>query len=221
MLKLEVKKREVFGDKNSGLFEEGLIPAEIYGHGFENIHASVALKDFKNILKEAGESSLITVSVGKDSFPAIVYDVQKDVLGDNIIHIDFYRVRMDEKIKATVPLIFVGEAPAVKEKGGVLVKSVEEVEIESLPGDLPHQLEADLSVLSELHQSLHIRDIKVPKGVKILVEPEMGIATVTEQQKEEVVETPVETTEGVSAEAGAQPVAEAGKESSPSKPENK
>ncbi len=210
MLKLEVKKREIFGSKNKSLFEEGLIPAEIYGHGFENVHASVVLKDFKNVLKEAGESSLITVSVGKDSFPAIIYDVQKDVLGDKIIHIDFYRVRMDEKIKATVPLIFIGEAPAVKEKGGVLVKSVEEVEIESLPGDLPHQLEADLSVLAELHQSLHIKDIKVPKGVKILVEPEMGIATVTEQQKEEVVEAPTtEAAEGaVTAEAEAQPTAE-------------
>lgn len=203
MLKLEAKRREVLGSKVKNLLKEGLIPAEIYGHGFENIHVSIPFNDFLKVFKEAGESSLISVSVDGKSFPAIIYEVQKDVLGDNIIHVDFYRVHMDEKIQATIPLVFVGEAPAVKEKGGVLVKSVEEVEVEALPGDLPHQLEVDLSSLVELHQSLHGRDIKTPDGVKVLIEPEMGIATVTEQQKEEVVEAPA-VEEGAIAETEGQ-----------------
>lgn len=217
MLQLEVKKRGIFGGKVKNLLKEGLIPAEIYGHGFENIHITVPSKDFKKILKEAGESSLISVSIDGKLFPAIIYGVQKDVLGDNIVHVDFYRVHMDEKIQATVPLVFVGEAPAVKEKGGVLVKSVEEVEVEALPGDLPHQLEIDLSSLIELHQSLHGRDIKAPKGVKVLIEPEMGIATVTEQQKEEVVETPPAVEGG--AVAGAEGQAEGASETAGGQPQ--
>jgi large subunit ribosomal protein L25 len=196
MLKLEAKRREVLGSKVSNLLKDGFIPAEVYGHGFENIHVSISSKDFLKVFKEAGESSLISVSIDSKLFPAIIYEVQRDVLGDNIIHVDFYRVHMDEKIQATVPLVFVGDAPAVKEKGGVLVKSVEEVEVKALPGNLPHQLEVDLSSLVELHQSLHGRDIKAPEGVKVMIEPEMGIATVTEQQKEEVVEVPPTVEEG-------------------------
>ena len=192
MLKLEAKKREIFGKKVRSLVKEGLIPAEIYGHGFENIHIAVADKEFKTVFEQAGESTMVTLIVGGQEYLVIIYDVQKDTLGDNINHIDFYRVHMDEKIKTHVPLVFVGEAAAVKEKGGVLIKSVEEVEVEALPGDLPHQLEIDLSPLAEIHQSLHGKDIKVPKGVKIFIELEMGIVTVIEQQKEEVVEAPKE-----------------------------
>ena len=191
MLKLEVKKRETFGKKVRALFGQGYIPAEIYGHGFENIHVSLPVKEFGKVFKEAGESSLITITIDGKMFPVLVHEVKKDVLGDKIIHVDLYRVRMDEKIKTQVPLHFVGESQAVKEKGGVLVKSVEEVEVEALPADLPHELEVDLSKIVELHQSLHGSDIVVPKGVKIFIEPEMGIATVIEPQKEEVVEAPV------------------------------
>jgi large subunit ribosomal protein L25 len=201
MLKLEAKKRNEFGKKVKQLKQAGLIPAEIYGHGFENIHIAVSDKEFKTIFRQAGESTIVTLVIDGQEYSVIIYDVQKDILGDNIDHIDFYRVHMDEKIKTHVPLVFIGEAPAVKEKGGVLIKSVEEVEVEALPGDLPHQLEIDLSPLTEIHQSLHGRDIKVPKGVKIFIEPEMGIVTVIEQQKEEVVEAPKEEVVAEGAEA--------------------
>ncbi len=203
MLKLEVKKRETFGKKVRALFGQGYIPAEIYGHGFENIHVSLPVKEFGKVFKEAGESSLITITIDGKMFPVLVHEVKKDVLGDKIIHVDLYRVRMDEKIKTQVPLHFVGESQAVKEKGGVLVKSVEEVEVEALPADLPHELEVDLSKIVELHQSLHGSDIVVPKGVKIFIEPEMGIATVIEPQKEEVVEAPVAEVPAEGAEGAA------------------
>lgn len=201
MLTLDVKKREIFGKKVDSLLKEGFIPVEIYGNGFENIHATVLAKEFKNVFKEAGESSLVTLKIDRDSFPVLIYDIQKDVLGDVVTHIDLYRVRMDQKITTEVPLHFIGEAPAVKERGGVLIKSVESVEIEALPGDLPHSLEISLESLMELHQSIHIKNIALPKGVKILMDPEMTIATVAEPQKEEVVETPPTVSEeGAAAE---------------------
>ncbi len=190
MLTLEAKKREIFGKKASDLLEQGLIPAEIYGHGFENIHISLPVKEFGKVFKEAGESSLVSVTVDGKMFPVLIHEVKKDVLGDYVVHVDLYRVRMDEKIKTQVPLNFIGESSAIKEHGGVLVKSVEEVEVEALPTDLPHSLDVDISKLTELHQSLHGSDIIVPKGVKVFIEPEMGIVTVMEPQKEEVVEAP-------------------------------
>jgi large subunit ribosomal protein L25 len=192
MLKLEAQKREISGKDPKDLREGGLIPGEMYGHGFENVHIAVSSKEFKSIFKQAGESTIVTLAVDGKEYPVIIYDVQRDALKDEFSSIDFYRVHMDEKIKTRVPLVFVGEAPAVKEKGGVLIKSVEEVEVEALPGNLPHQLEIDLSSLTEIHQSLHGKDIRVPEGVRLFIEPEMGIATVIEQQKEEVVEAPKE-----------------------------
>ena len=200
MLQLEVKKREIFGKKVKSLVKEGFIPAEIYGHGFENIHVSLSSKDFGKVFKEAGESSLVTIAIDGKMFPVLIHEIKKDVLGDRIIHVDLYRVRMDEKIKTQVPLRFIGESSAVKEKGGVLVKSVEEVEVEALPSDLPHSLEVDISKLTELHQNLHGSDIIIPKGVKVFIEPEMGIVTVMEPQKEEIVETPAAETSAGGAE---------------------
>lgn len=188
MLKLEVKKRDAFGEKTKSLLTQGLIPAEIYGHGFENIHASVPAKEFNKIFKEAGESTLVTLSVEGKMFPVLIHEVAKDTLGDAVVHVDFYRVQMDKKIRTQVSVHFVGEAPAVKEKGGVFIKSIDELEVEALPSDLPHVLDIDLSGLTEIHQGLHVKDIKVPQGVKILADPEMGVASVGEKQKEEVIE---------------------------------
>jgi large subunit ribosomal protein L25 len=217
MLQLEAKKREIFGKRVNKLIKDGLIPAEIYGRGFENIHVTVPVKDFSRVLKEAGESTIITLVVDGKMFPVIIHEVKTDAIKDFIAHVDFYRVHMDEKIRAHVPVIFIGESQAVKEKGGVLIKSIEEIEVEALPADLPHELEVDLSSLVELHQSLHGSDIKVPKGVKIFIEPEMGIVTVIEPQKEEVVEAPVvaEGAEGaVPAEGEAAPTIEQKEEKS-------
>lgn len=192
MVELKAEKRIKLGKEAKQLREAGLIPAELYGRGEENIHIKVAEKDFYRALEEAGESTVITVTVEKDQYPALIHDMQRDLLGEKVTHVDFYRVKMDEEVTTYVPIKFVGEAPAVKELGGVLVKSLEEVEIEALPMNLPHELEVDLSLLKELHQSIHIKDITLPEGVKALVEADTVIATITEQQVEE--ETPEEAT---------------------------
>lgn len=220
MLKLEAKKREVFGKKVCSLLEQGLVPAEIYGHGFENIHISLPVKEFGKVFKEAGESSLVSVMIDGKMFPVLIHEVKRDVLGDDIVHVDLYRVRMDEKIKTQVPLNFIGESSAIKERGGVLIRTVEEVEVEALPADLPHSLDVDISKLTELHQSLHGSDIIVPKGVKIFIEPEMGIVTVMEPQKEEVVEAPAVEAPVEGAE-GAAPGPAAEGEANPEAPKQK
>jgi len=193
---LEVKDREKFGKAVKSLLREGLIPAELYGHGFENAHLAVNRKEFAKALQEAGESTIINLITSKGKRPALVHNIQKNFLTDEIIHIDFHQVRMDEKIKADVLLEFVGEAPAVKEFGGVLNKTISEIEVEALPGDLPRSFQVDISGLKELNQSVYIKDLKIPKGVEILVEPETVIVTVTPPAEEEKVEevAPVDVT---------------------------
>ena len=190
---LAVKTREKFGKNLKALRREGLIPAELYGRGFENAHLAIDGKEFKKVFGQAGESTIINLLIGKDSRPALVHDIQKDFLTDEIIHIDFHQVRMDEKIKAHIPLEFKGEAPAVKEFGGVLNKTISEIEVEALPGNLPRYFEVDISGLKELDQSFYVSDLKIPRGVEILVEPKTVIATVPPPAEEEKVEEVVPT----------------------------
>jgi len=190
-MELIAQKREIFGKKVNSLRRENLIPAELYGHGLENIHLSVPAKEFSKLFKEAGESTIINLNLENKKLPVLIHEVSVDPLSDKIIHIDFYQVKMDEKIITSVPLEFIGEAPAVKEKEGILIKAVQEIEVEALPSDLPHNIEVDISQLSDIGMSIHVKDLKIDKKVKVLADLETVVATVTEPAKEEVVEKPI------------------------------
>ncbi len=189
---LAVKTRETLGKGVKALRKEGLIPAELYGHGLKNTHLSVSVKDFAKVFKEAGTNTVVTLLVEKEKRPALIYDVVRDALTSEVAHVDFYQVRMDQKIRTKVPLEFVGEAPAVKEKGAILNRSMSEIEVEALPQDLPRSLTVDLSVLNDLNKSIYVRDIKVAKEVRVLVGEGTAIATATPPlAEEEKVEAPV------------------------------
>lgn len=194
-MELQVQKREIFGKKVNILRDSGWIPAELYGRGRENIHLSVPVKEFSRVFKEAGENTIVNLALGNEKLPILIHEVIMNPLDDTIMHIDFYQVRMDEKITASIPLEFTGEAPAVKEKNGVLIKAMQEIEVEALPADLPHDFQVDLNTLSDIGMSIHVKDIKVPERVKLLVEPETVIATIIEQAKEEEAAKPISVEE--------------------------
>lgn len=191
MTDIQVKKREIFGKKVKALRNEGLIPAELYGHKTDNIHLSVLVKDFSKIYKEAGESTVVNLVLDSKKLPVLIYDVSIDALSNEFAHVDFYAVKMDEKIKKAIPLSFKGEAPAIK-IGGILVKSMKELEVEALPGDLPQHIEVDLGKLAEIHNSIHVKDLDInDKKIKIFIDPEAVVATIIEMAKEEEVVKPV------------------------------
>lgn len=194
-MKLAVQKREKLGKAVKSLRKAGVIPAEFYGHKKENFHLSVNEKDFQKVFEEAGENTVVNLLIEGRQVPALIHDVQRDFLGGNIIHADFYGIRLDEKIKIPVPLEFVGEAPAVKEKSGILNKTLSEIEAEALPSDIPHNFVVDVSVLLDLNQSVYVKDIKVSPRVEILLSPETVVATITPPREEEKVEAPVEVSE--------------------------
>ncbi|MEK7162842.1 MAG: 50S ribosomal protein L25 [Patescibacteria group bacterium] len=200
MAELIAQKREILGKKVDFLRRQGLIPAELYGHKIENINLSVSAKDFLRVFKEAGESTVIKLKVEitpteVSEFNVLVNDFQENPLTNEVSHIDFYSVKMDEKITAKIPLKFINEPPAVKEKNGVLVKAMHEIEIEALPADLLHHIEIDLSGLSDIGMSIYVKDLKVNKKVRFLVNSETVVATITEMAKEEVLAEPVNVEE--------------------------
>ncbi len=192
---LAVQNRTSFGRSVKTLRKEGLIPAEFYGRGLPNAHVVIKQDEFKKIFKAAGENTVITLLVDGKKQPALIYDVQHNSVSGDVVHVDFYGVRMDEKIKAGIPLEFVGESPAVKEKQGILNKTISEIEVEALPADLPHSFKVDLSKLVDIDQSIYVKDLGIPKNVSVELDPETVVVTVTPPKKEEEIVAPVEATD--------------------------
>ncbi len=190
MITLKAEKREVFGKRTKRLREEGLIPAELYGRGVSNVHLSVPAKEFARVYREAGEHSVLYVEVDGKSHPVLIHGVEENRIGSGILAIDFHEIRMDEKVKTHVPLEFQGEAPAVKEKEGVLIKSMDEIEVEALPADLPHSIKVDLSGLTELDESLYVKDLPKSDKYEYVVDAKTVVVSVT-AHKEEVEEVPL------------------------------
>ena len=179
----------------------GFIPAELYGHGLPNRHIVVNAKEFGKAFKVVGESTLLQLVIGKEKAPVLVHEIHKNPLTEAIQHIDFYQVKMDEKIKSDIALTFIHEAPAVKEKKGTLNKSVSEIEVEALPADLPHDIEISLASLTEVGMSIHVKDLKLSSKVKVLSDPEMALVTVVPLAEEEVVPVGPTTVDEVKVES--------------------
>ncbi len=184
-MELVVQKREKFGKALKSLRKEGMIPAELYGKGIQNLHLSVGLKDFRKVFKQAGESTMIDVVVGSEKRPAMIYDVMTDPVTDEITGVDFYQVRLDEKIKIRVPLEFTGESAAIKDEHGILVKPMQELEIEAFPNKIPHVIKVDISTIAHIGQVVNVGHLNLGSDVKIHADLTAVLATVTAQMTEE------------------------------------
>ena len=214
MAKVEIKAkdREIARKRNKKLREEGLVPAVIYGRKFKTVPVSVDLLEFKKkvLRSEAGRNLIFTLKLAKDdkpqSVPVITQAIQIDPLTDEIIHLDFMHIIMDEAIKAKVPIELVGNPVGVKE-GGVLIHGLRAVEIKCLPGDIPDKFEIDVSALN-IGDSLHVSDLKIAKKVEVLAPATEMIANVSPPTKEEEVAPPVPTPEELAAAEAAPAVAE-------------
>lgn len=185
MLEIKATPREELGRKVNKLRKAGFIPAVIYGHGIKSQPLFVPAKEFIKTYHEAGESTLIALEIEGKKRNALIHDISHNPLTDEIIHIDFYEVRMDEKIKAKVPLVFVGEAPAVKNEGGVLVKNIQEIEVEALPQDLVRQIEFNISKLATFEDHVFIKDLPISGSIKVLSDSEEIVASVMPPRSEE------------------------------------
>ena len=185
MLTLQTKPREITGKKVKALRKKGLLPGVVYSEGKPADSIELNLGEFQKVWKEAGESSIIELDMDGQKKNVLIKDVQIDPARDTPIHVDFYSVRMDKRIKAMVPLNFMGEALAVKNSGGVLVKVIYELEVEALPANLPSELEVNISKLATFEDRFSVSDLKLSEGVKVLANRQEIIALVEEPRAEE------------------------------------
>ncbi len=178
-IQLKTEPRETNTRSAKALYRKGMIPANLYGHNVANVHLSLNQIEFEKALRKAGESTIIELQLpGGDSRNVLIQDVERHYLTTHPIHVDFYEVKMTEKLTATIAIEFTGEAPAVKVLGGTLVKVLNEVEVECLPGDLPHQFDVDISVLDNFDKQITVKDLIVSDKVEIKAEPDEVVATV-------------------------------------------
>lgn len=187
---LAVTKRE----KNTAA--EGCVPAVVYGPKQESISLNVDVKTFNNVLKEAGESSIIVLDGLDEPVEVLIHDMAFNPVKGGVQHIDFYAIERGKELTTNVPLEYVNEAPAVEDKDGVLNKVLYEVEVTCRPSVLPHHIEVDLSGLTELDTPISVSDLKLPEGVKVENDPEDVVAIVSA-----VVEEPEEEPEEVDMDA--------------------
>ncbi len=199
MTELKVQNRNVFGKKTKNLRHEGLVPAEIYGRGIENIHVAVPLKEFVTLYRAAGSHTIISLTTDNGTVPAVIAEVLRDPLTDEVLAIDFHAIKKGEKVHAKVPVVFVGTAPATKE-GFMIVEVVREIEIEALPENLLHKIEVPVDALRKPGDSIAVKDLSIPPSVKLHVPADTTLATVREHAKEEAP-APAPVAEGTPAEA--------------------
>lgn len=156
------------------------IPAVCYGNSKDNTHLTLGYQDFRKLYKEAGESSLVELSVdGGAAEKVLVHSVDYDPLTDAFQHVDFLRVNMKEKITTHVPVHFEGVAPAVKDLGGFLTHGKTEIEIRCLPTDLLHDITVDISSLTEYHSHITVGDLPIDRSkIEVLDADDVMVATV-------------------------------------------
>ncbi len=191
---ITAQTRQSVGKRAKDELKKMRIPAAMYGKGVAAQTLSLPKADFVKLYAAAGFSSLVDVTVeGQSPVKAVIKEIQLHPLTNEINHVDFHQVRMDEKMTVRIPLVFTGESAAVKNAGGTLVKSMDEVEISCLPADLPHEIEVDLSPLATFEDAITVSSLKLPKGVEVLSDMEATIATVARPMTEEELKKLEET----------------------------
>jgi len=198
MLTISVQTRNLKKEKANRLRKSKYIPGIVYGYEKESRAVKISEKDFGNIFRQAGGSALADLEIDKEKAgKVIINDYQVDPINNNVIHFDLHQVRMDKKITAKVPLRFIGESPAVKNEGGILVKKNDKFEIKCLPGNLIHDIEIDLSSLKNINDHIRVRDLKMQKDIDILADKEEVIVSVIKPRVVKTEELKKDTGENV------------------------
>lgn len=189
---IEAQPRQVIGKQVRALRRQGLLPAVIYGSHITPIPVSLNFHDASLLLPKVSSSQLVEVDVNGQKHTALVRERQRHPVTGDLLHVDFQAVSLTEKLRVNVGLQFVGEAPAVKMYNAVIVTSLEELEVECLPGDLPSHLEVDLSALEQIGDAIYVRDVPRPPRVEVLTDPDEVVAVATAPEGEEELGAEVE-----------------------------
>ena len=195
MLTLTIEKRIKIGKGARALRAKGQLPAVYYGKKQPSTPITVQAGEFLKVWKQAGESTVVTLSGEDGPIEALIHDIDRDPVTDTPVHIDFYVFEKGQELEISVPIVYQGTAPALKELGGILVKVLHELKIKAQPKDLPHEIIVDIAPLTTFDSQILAKDIPLGSGVTLAEKPDEVVVSVTQpiEEKEEEV-APIDMT---------------------------
>lgn len=209
-IELSAAKRDVLGKKVRFLRRQGITPVHVFGHGIESLALQCDTANLQRVLTQTGQTRIINLTVDGENTPrtVMVRETQQNLLKGDLLHVDFYQVKMTEVIDVDVPINLIGEAPALKNKENMLMQELNTLSIQCLPANIPDSIEVDVTSLAEPDQAIRVRDIVIGEGVTILYDPEVMLARIAVQREAEEIPEAVEVTEEIAEAAGAEEAAQ-------------
>ena len=222
-IELKVAKREILGKKVKHLRRQGITPVHLFGHGIESLALQCETGELERVLGQAGQTRLISLKLAKEkkTRTAVVREFDRDWRKGQLLHVDFYQVKMEEKIKLEVPVVLVGEAPALNSKTNMLEHELGTLTVECLPAKIPTGIEVDISSLAEPDQAIRVKDVTLDKDITVLNNPELVVVKISFRPVEKVEEKVEEELVEVAEEAEAEEAAEAPEEATPDEKKSK
>jgi large subunit ribosomal protein L25 len=223
-IELKVANREILGKKVKHLRRQGITPVHVFGHGIDSLALQCDTRELERVLSQAGQTRLINLKLAKEKKPrtVVVREFDRDWRKGELVHVDFYQVKMEEKIRLEVPVVLLGEAPALKSKTNMLDHELGTFTVECLPAKIPDSIEVDISSLTELDQAIRVKDITLDKDITVLNSPDLVVAKISLRPVEKVEEKVVEEVVAAEAEAEvAEEEAEAAEEAAPDQKKSK
>jgi large subunit ribosomal protein L25 len=196
-IELTVANRQILGKKVKHLRRQGITPVHVFGHGIKSLALQCETGALERVLGQAGHTGLVSLKVDHERRPrsVVVREFERDWRKGQLLHVDFYQVRMGEKIKVDVPIALVGEAPALESKAHMLEHELETLNVECLPAKIPSSIEVDISSLSEPDQTIRVKDVPVDEDITILNDPELVVVKISYRHVEKIEEEVVEAVE--------------------------
>lgn len=197
-LTLQASSRDISGKKTRFLRRQGITPTHLFGRDIKSLTLQCDTDALKQLIAQAGRTRPVSLKIDdeKGRRSVFVREIQRDVITRQLLHVDFYQVKKGEKITVDVPIVFVGEAPALKAKGRMLAHSITSLNLECLPDNVPPQIEIDLNSLEELGQAIYVKDIILAPDITVHADPEQLVVKISEAIVKEVEEeVPVEAEE--------------------------
>jgi large subunit ribosomal protein L25 len=223
-IELKVANREILGKKVKHLRRQGITPVHVFGHGIDSLALQCDTRELERVLNQAGQTRLVNLKLAKEKKPrtVVVREFDRDWRKGELVHVDFYQVKMEEKIRLEVPVVLLGEAPALRSKTNMLDHELGTFTVECLPAKIPDSIEVDISSLTELDQAIRVKDIALDKDITVLNNPDLVVAKISLRPVEKVEEKVVEEVAAAEAEGeAAEEEAEAAEEAAPDQKKSK
>jgi len=188
-MQLKAATRQILGKRSRRLHREGKLAAVVYGHSAEATPLVLDRLEFQKVFVKSGRTHLVDLVVdGSRTEKVLVREIQSHPRRLGPIHVDFYQVNLEEKIRVEVPIRLTGESAAVKRGDADVLQPIHELEVECLPAEIPAEFEVDLTPLAEIDDGLRVSELSVPKGITILADPEELVVKIVHKRELKIEE---------------------------------